>query len=256
MARPGMRLRRRVERPAQRRHHIGAAAPVAADGRAAMSRRACLHVARSGSQQPIADHVERDLAGGARGDRDRHGVAGACSRACRARARAGPACRRWLRRNSRHRRRSTSPDRRLAGSRRPAGSGPSHRERKMRGRVGRDIERAVGDALGGLDRLEVPAAVLAVPLIAAARPSAARNAGPCAPAACRRARRARRRSVAFSPSPSDRPENSGLTPIIGPVGVIGSVELALDRAAAGLGQRGSIACAGSGRVRRRQFVEC
>ena len=60
--------------------------------------------------------------------------------------------------------------------------------------------------------------------------------------------------VAFSPSPSERPENSGLTPIIGRRGDHRQRELALDRAAAGLGH-----AHGDLRLerprRRRQLVE-
>ena len=67
--------RRLVERTAQRRDHVGAGAPVAADGER-NARGPGLHVGRRGGEQLVADDVERDLAGGARGHRDRHGVAG------------------------------------------------------------------------------------------------------------------------------------------------------------------------------------
>ena len=75
MARPGMRSARGIERPAKRRDHIGAAAPVVAD-RDAQPRRARRHVLRDRGDQAVADDVERDLAGGARGHRDRHAFAG------------------------------------------------------------------------------------------------------------------------------------------------------------------------------------
>ena len=71
----GHALRAGVERTPQGRDHIGAGAPVLAD-RNLQPRGARLHVLRDGRQQPLADHAERDLAGGARGDRDRHVVAG------------------------------------------------------------------------------------------------------------------------------------------------------------------------------------
>ena len=110
---------------------------------------------------------------------------------------------------------------------------PLHRRRDAAGLVGGDVDPAVGDAAGELDRLVVPAAVAAIPLVARldleqfVAQAAARRAS------CRRARRARRRSVAVSPSPSERPENSGLTPIMLPVGDDRQRQLALDRAAAG-----------------------
>ena len=53
--------------------------------------------------------------------------------------------------------------------------------------------------------------------------------------------------VAFSPSPSERPENSGLTPIIGPLGVTGSVSLRSTARPPGSLMRTMI-CASSGRV--------
>ena len=64
-----------VERAPQRCHHIGAAAPVVAD-RDAQLRGARGHVLRDRGDQPVADHVERNLAGGARGHGDRHAFAG------------------------------------------------------------------------------------------------------------------------------------------------------------------------------------
>ena len=63
-----------VERTAKRRHHIGAGAPILAD-RNVQARGAGLDVLRDGRDQPLADHVECDLAGGARGDGDGHRLA-------------------------------------------------------------------------------------------------------------------------------------------------------------------------------------
>ena len=57
MARPGMRLRRGVERTPQGRHHIGAAAPVVADRHAQAWRRPPARPASMVLQQPVADHV-------------------------------------------------------------------------------------------------------------------------------------------------------------------------------------------------------
>ena len=71
----GHAARRLVERTAQRRHHIGARAPVAAD-RDRDLRGARLHVLRGRGQEPVADDIDRDLAGGARRHRHVHGVAG------------------------------------------------------------------------------------------------------------------------------------------------------------------------------------
>ena len=52
---------------------------------------------------------------------------------------------------------------------------------------------------------------------------------------------------AFSPSPSERPENSGLTPIIGPSGVTGSVSLRSTARPPASAMR-TVTCASSGRV--------
>ena len=68
-------LRRCVERPAQGRDQVGARAPVAADRKFHL-RYALRHVGRLRRQQAIADDIERQPAGVARGDRHRHGVAG------------------------------------------------------------------------------------------------------------------------------------------------------------------------------------
>ena len=68
-------LRGRIERTAQRRHHIGAGAPVLAD-RDLDLRGAFLDVDGLRRQQAVAEHVDGELAGRARIDRHRHGVAG------------------------------------------------------------------------------------------------------------------------------------------------------------------------------------
>ena len=65
----------RVERPAQRRNHIGAIAPVFADIELDAGG-AGLHVLGDGCHKPIADDIERDFARGARGDCDHHRLAG------------------------------------------------------------------------------------------------------------------------------------------------------------------------------------
>ena len=58
----------------------------------------------------------------------------------------------------------------IAGRDFEAVAAPLHRQRDARRLVGGDVERAVGDARGRLDRLVVPAAVAPVPLIAGSRP--------------------------------------------------------------------------------------
>ena len=67
--------RRRIERPAQRRQHIGAGAPVLAD-RDPDLLRAFLDIDGLRRQQAVAEHVDRQLAGRAGVDRHHHGVAG------------------------------------------------------------------------------------------------------------------------------------------------------------------------------------
>ena len=64
-----------IERPAQGRHHIGAGAPILADRNFDL-RGAFLDVGGLRRQQPVAEHVDGQLAGGARVDRHHHGVAG------------------------------------------------------------------------------------------------------------------------------------------------------------------------------------
>ncbi|MGY3082003.1 hypothetical protein ACVWZZ_008411 [Bradyrhizobium sp. LM6.10] len=67
-------MRGRIERTAQRRHHIGAGAPVLAD-RELHLRGALLDVDGLRRQQAIAEHVDGQLAGAADVDRHGHGVA-------------------------------------------------------------------------------------------------------------------------------------------------------------------------------------
>ena len=64
-----------IERAAQRRHHIGAGAPVLADGNFDLGG-AFLDVGGLRRQQPVAEHVDGQLAGRARIDRHHHGIAG------------------------------------------------------------------------------------------------------------------------------------------------------------------------------------
>ena len=74
MARPGHALRRRVERTAQGRDHIGAGAPVPADAQA-HARGAGLYVLRLAGDETIGEDVDREPAGGARGHRHIHRLA-------------------------------------------------------------------------------------------------------------------------------------------------------------------------------------
>jgi hypothetical protein len=74
MARLGMRLarhaaRRNVERPAQGRHHIGAAAPIRADIEAHLVG-ARVDVGARRREQLVTKHVDRDVAGRGRLERD------------------------------------------------------------------------------------------------------------------------------------------------------------------------------------------
>ena len=67
-------LRRRIERPAQGRDQIGAGAPITADRQLHLGG-ARFHVARLAGDELVADDVEGEPPGIARGHRDRHGVA-------------------------------------------------------------------------------------------------------------------------------------------------------------------------------------
>ena len=165
MARPGMRSACASSGRRKRGDHIGAAAPVAAD-RDAQPRGARRHVLRHGVNEPVADHVERDLAGGARGHRDRHALArhvfGLVERDLeqvrRVGARLGvPA---GVEGDRGHRPVA------VAGRHFEPIAAPLHRHRDARRLVGGDVDLAVGDAPRRLHRLEVPDAVAAVPLIA------------------------------------------------------------------------------------------
>ena len=79
MARPGMRFGVNVERTPQSAEHIGAGAPIGADGKRQLGG-AWLDMRRGGGEELVADHGERHFAGGARGDRDGHAVARAVFR--------------------------------------------------------------------------------------------------------------------------------------------------------------------------------
>ena len=157
-------LRRRIERPAQGRDEIGAGAPIAAD-RELHLRHALRHVGRLRRQQPVADDIERQPAGRARGHRDRHRVArrvvGLVERDFEHVGRVGVGldieagverdrCQRTVR---------------VGGRDFEPVAAEVHRQRNARRLVERRIDRAVGDALGGLDRLVIPAAVALVELI-------------------------------------------------------------------------------------------
>ena len=160
----GHALRAGVERTPQGRDDVSARAPVLAD-RNLQPRGARLHVLGHGRQQPLADHAQRDLAGGARRDRDRHAVAGRVFRLVegdlehvgRVGGRFGvPA--------------GVEADRgdravALAGRDLQPVAAPLHRQRDTRRRAGGRIDLAVGDAPRRLHRLEVPGVVAAIPLV-------------------------------------------------------------------------------------------
>ena len=230
----GHALGLRVERTPKRRHHISAAAPVAA-GRDADARRAGLYVPRHRGDEPVADHVERHLAGGAGGERDGHGIARRVFRlverdfehvggiGARLRVPAGIE--------------ADGGDRAVAvtGGHLQAIAAPLHRNRDARRRVGGDVEGAVGDAAGHLDRLVFERAVAAIPLIFAldleqlvAHPRA-RERG----ALGRGNNNIKSRVLAFAKRAAGerRPDADH-----GAGGRHGNRELALDRAAAGLGE--------------------
>ena len=157
-------LRRRVERPPQCRDQIGARAPVAAD-RHLHLRDARLYLGGLARQQPIADDIEGKPAGAARGHRDRHAI-------------ARPVLA-LVERNFEHVGRigvrldikaGVEGDRRhrpvgIAGGDFEPVAAERHRQGNVAGFVERRIDRSVGDALGGLDRFVVPAAVAFIELI-------------------------------------------------------------------------------------------
>ena len=159
-------LRLRIERPAQRRDHVGAGAPILADRHRDL-RGAGLHVGGRGGDQPVADDVERHLAGRARRHGDIHGVARLVlllverdlEHVGRVGARLGvPA---GVERDRSHR------TVRIVGRHFEAIAAPGDRRGNARGLVGRDIDLAVGDAPRRLHRLVVPGAVLLVILVLA-----------------------------------------------------------------------------------------
>ena len=160
----GHALRHRIERPAQGGDDIGAVAPVAADRHLQLGE-ARLHVRGLRRDQAIADNIERDAAGGARGDRNGHRVA----RLVLA----------LVERNFQHVRRigagvsvpaGVELDRRdgavaVAGRDFEPVAAPLHRHGDMPRPVERGVDRAVGDAARLLDRLVIPRAVALVILI-------------------------------------------------------------------------------------------
>ena len=157
---------RRVERTAQGGDHIGAGAPIAADGQAD-TRGAGFHVLRLAGDKTVGENVEREAAGRARGHRDVHGIAGfvvgLVERDFQKIRRVG--VRLGIEAGIKAERRDRTVG--LAGRHFESIAAPFHRQRHTRRLVGGDIHRAVGDTLGTLDRLVFPLAVLAVPLIAA-----------------------------------------------------------------------------------------
>ena len=157
--------RRRIERTAQRRQHIGAGAPVLADGQLDLLG-AFLDVDGLRRQQAVAEHVDGELAGGAGIDRHHHGVAGSVFRLVdrgfqqvrRIGAAVGIPADVELHRGDRPVRLGRFDVEAIAAGLR--------RERHPRRLVGRERQVAVGDALGRLDRLIFPGRVLAIPLVA------------------------------------------------------------------------------------------
>ena len=116
----------------------------------------CFDVLRTGCDHPIGEHIEREAAGSARGDRDIHGVAGfivgLVERDLQEVGRVGARLRVEAGVESERGERAVRLGRRHF---QPI-TAPFHRQRNPRRLVGGGIERAVGDALGALDRLEFP----------------------------------------------------------------------------------------------------
>ncbi len=114
------------------------------------------HLLGDRAEQPVADDVERDAAGGARGDRDRHRLARLVLRLVErdlqhvGRVGAGFGVPAGVEADRGHR-----PVRRPARDFEPIAA-PLHRHRDAARLVGRDIELAVGDAARELDRLVAP----------------------------------------------------------------------------------------------------
>ena len=160
----GHAFRPGVERPAKRGDHIGAAPPIVAD-RDAQPRRARRHILRDRGGKPVPYHVQRDLAGGARGHGDRHVLARRVFRliecdfeqvgrvGARLRIPAGIEIDRG--------RRAVA----VRGRHFEAIAAPLHRNRDARRLVGGNVNLAIGDPFGRFCRLEIPGAVAAVPLI-------------------------------------------------------------------------------------------
>ena len=153
-----------IHRPPERREHIGARAPIRADGERKLDE-ARLHVRRRLGDEPVADHRQRHRAGAARRHRDRHGVArlvsGLVERDLEQVRRVG----RGL---------SIPAGIEAIGGKRALRIGafhfepvaaPCHRHFDMAGLVGGRVDRAVGHAPRDLYGLVLPGAVLPVPLI-------------------------------------------------------------------------------------------
>ena len=160
----GHALRRRVERTAQSGDQISAGAPILADGNRDLSGAGC-DILRLASNQPVGEHVEREFPGGCCRHRDIHRVAAGVTRFVERdfekvrRLGAGLGVEPRVEAQRRHRA--------IASLRHfETIAAPLHRQRQPRRLGGGGVERAVGDALGALDRLELPIAVLPIPLIA------------------------------------------------------------------------------------------
>ena len=148
-------LRGLIERPAQRRDDISAGAPILANGNLDL-RSAFLDLHRLRQQQPIADDVNGQPAGGAGVDRNGHIVTGRdvrpVDRGLQEIRRVSAAV-------------GIPADIELHGGQRPVGIGGADLETiaarlwlqcQPRGFRGRNGEIAIGDAAGRFDRLVIP----------------------------------------------------------------------------------------------------
>ncbi len=161
----GHALRRRIERPAQGGDDIGARAPIGADRHLHLGNARLLHVGALAGKELVADHIQRETPGVTRRDSNGHRVAGPVFALVERgfqhirRVGAGVDVPAGI---ERHRRGRAV---RLRRSDIELIAAEIHRQRDMARLVARGVERTVGEARGGLDRLEMPRAVALIELI-------------------------------------------------------------------------------------------
>jgi len=154
----------RIERTAQRRDHIGSAAPIVADGHAQF-RGARRYVLGNRRAEAIADDIERDFAGGPCSNRHGHAFTGDIFRLVECDLQHVRSVRTRLRVPTRIKGNRGDSAVAVCARNLEAITAPLHRDGDARGLARGHIGAPIGNALRRLDRFELPAALAAIPLV-------------------------------------------------------------------------------------------